>query len=202
MKRIFGYLLSTAMAGFFAVLPFGFIAYVIIMVYMTLRGMTDRFAESQLGGIIIHPLIIALLAGIALFLILFLVGALLSARGKSRSSWLEETFLNYVPGYLLVKGIANGLIGMTSEEGIRPAMLELLPGVNELVLIISELPDGRITVFAPTSPNAGSGKVYIVNREKLKAIEGNLMDLRETLSLFGIGSEKLLFPEKPGAKPF
>ncbi len=197
MKKVVQNVLSTALAGFFIVLPFGFIIVVLIRAFVMIRALGDRMAESAFKAGQIHPLLVAILAGLMLFLIFFLVGAFVSSQTGGRlSNWLEEKFLNYVPGYLLVKGVANGLMGITADQAIRPALLEQLPGVSELVFIIAELPEDRYTVFAPTSPNVASGKVLIVRRELIKPVEGSLMDVRETLSLFGMGADKLLV--KPG----
>ena len=192
MKKLLTFILSTAVAGFFTILPFAFIIYVLLMAFGTIRQLGDKFAEAQLEPGAVHPLLITILAGVLLFLLLFLTGVLVSARTRGRgATWVEEKFLNYVPGYLLVKGLANGIMGVTTAKGIRPARLEYLPGVCELVLIMEELPDDWVTVFVPSTPNFGTGKVLVVRKELVHPIEGSLMDMRESLSLFGMGMDRL-----------
>lgn len=198
MKKALKYVLTTAVAGFFTILPFAFILFILLKAFGAIRQLGDKFAEAKLEPGAVHPLLITILAVLFLFLLFFLTGALVAARTRSRgANWVEEKFLNYVPGYLLVKGVANGIMGMSSAQGIRPARLEYLPGVCELVLIMEELPDDWVTVFAPSTPNFGTGKVLIVRKELLQPLESSLMDLRESLSLFGMGMEKVwIKPEK------
>ncbi len=201
MKKTLPFLLNTFLAGFFILLPFAFIVTVVLMAFTRVRGLADRLAQSQLEAIQVSPIVLTLVAAIILFLIFFITGLLVSygAAGKG-STWLEEKFLNYVPGYLLIKGLANGLVGATTGEGIRPVLIQRFPGYGELGYVMEELDDGRYAVFVPFTPNVGTGKVWIVDGEKIEFVDARLMEVREALSLFGVGAGKILSPVNPKTK--
>ena len=79
---------------------------------------------------------------------------------------LERSVLEKIPGYSLVRGLAQRASGDESEGAFRPALVEiedaLAPG-----FIIEELNDGRYTVLIPSVPTPAAGSLLIMPRERV-----------------------------------
>ncbi len=79
---------------------------------------------------------------------------------------LERAFLNRIPGYQLVRGVAMVLFGLEGTKAVKPALLNR-EGVAELVLAIEALPGDRHVVFLPECPGAnvcdGAGACSILS---------------------------------------
>ena len=73
----------------------------------------------------------------------------------------------------------------------KPALVEI---EDALVpdFIIEELEDGRLTVFVASVPSRRAGAVYILNRERVQALDIPFTQAISTGSRWGAGSGELV----------
>ena len=193
MKNALRYFLSRITAGFVIFLPIAIVGFLLVKVIAALSVVSERLAASipreQLGVI---P-VVTLLSIVCLLLIVFLLGWLVAPRSRHSSGiWVERKFLNFVPGYSLIKGTLVGAFGVETEGGLKAGVLRRAPGVAELVLILRELDDGRRVVFLPNTPSPSSGKLLVVDGPLVEPLDASVADLLRVHTDWGMGVDKVL----------
>lgn len=105
------------------------------------------------------------LVGIAVLLTLcFLCGLLFRfAPVQSSINKLEEKFLSYIPGYTLLKSLANDALRETRGESMVPIFVKEGKGYRPGFLIEQK---GKLcTVFLPEAPQANTGELQVVSND-------------------------------------
>ena len=143
----------------------------------THRGIARRFADLFIRSVagedaravywaLLSPVTAAIPAGaqfrqvfaILIVLVVCVVAGLVvrTGAGLRAKNAFERLVLEKIPGYVVVRGLAERLSGDPSEGAFRPALVELedalAPG-----FIIEELEDGRYTVLVPSVPTPAAG---------------------------------------------
>jgi uncharacterized membrane protein len=149
------------------------------------------------------------LALLLVVLACFVVGVFVrTSFGHSIRERLEVSFFSRLPGYALFRSLTQRLAGQTDENVWMPALIEiedaLVPG-----FIIEEHADGRLTVFVPSVPTPLAGAVYVLDRDRVHAIDVPFTQAVQTISKWGSGSKNLVAAlrpahpdtEAPGARP-
>ena len=137
---------------------------------------------------------------IALFLIIgtsFIFGL------AARSAWLssvgrsiENTVLNRVPMYRMLKVISSALID-TGSGDVRPALVSDGSGGGDPCYVIEKHKDGRATVLLPWSPASFAGSIKVVQQSDLEYLSCSLDEFSRSLSQIGVGVEECLTQESP-----
>jgi uncharacterized membrane protein len=103
---------------------------------------------------------------------------------------LERSVLERIPGYALVRGLAERVSGDGREGAFRPALVEveeaLSPG-----FIIEELDDGRYTVLVPSVPTPAAGSLFILPRERVHPVDVPFTQAVKVISQWGTGAGEL-----------
>jgi uncharacterized membrane protein len=103
---------------------------------------------------------------------------------------LERSVLERIPGYPLVRGLAERVSGDERQGAFRPALVEveeaLAPG-----FIIEELDDGRYTVLIPSVPTPAAGSVFILPRERVHPVDVPFTQAVKVISKWGTGAGEL-----------
>ena len=132
-------------------------------------------------------LISALLAGLALR----------SLRLKRIGRWIEGAALNKLPMYKAAKSLSHGLLGVESKEGFSCGIVELSPGVLELVYIVEDAGNGYITVLVPLAPTGFNGPLKIIESEQVIRINATVGEASARISEWGVGLQQLLPDDTP-----
>jgi uncharacterized membrane protein len=133
------------------------------------------------------------LAAIALLILMLLaLGAFArSAPGQHVQKKLEQLVLSKIPGYLVIRSIAADMASTERESGLRPALVSF-DDSTVLGFIVEESDAGDlITVFVPGAPAAGSGRVVLVPRERVKPIDAATQGAMRTMKQRGLGLQRL-----------
>jgi hypothetical protein len=103
---------------------------------------------------------------------------------------VEALVLSKVPGYELLKGMSESLVGL-EDASAYPVVILTLDDVGQIALLIEEGDDGLVTVFVPDSPSPRSGGVFFVKREVITRVDVPLPVAMKCLKNFGGGSAEL-----------
>ncbi len=164
-------LLGLIAGGFFVVLPVLLAGLVLEKVYHALQAVVHPVLETLPGTIFHHPAVRTLAVCVAVVALLVLVGWLARVRvGQALGRRLEAGFLNHLPFYALMRNLATGIAGRDDEKSLKPALLTVSAGKQQLSFIIERHADGRATVFLPSSPNPSSGTVQIVEASLIQEL--------------------------------
>jgi uncharacterized membrane protein len=184
MKGLAEFTKTTLIGGVLVVLP---IYVAILLLAKTLSGVLA----------LLSPVTAAIPAGaqfrqlIALLIVLavcLLAGIIVRSRaGLHAKLVVERTVLEKIPGYTLVRGLAERVSGDEREGSFRPALIELedalAPG-----FIIEELEDGRYTVLIPSVPTPAAGALFIMPRNRVHPVDVPFTQAVTVISKWGAGA--------------
>jgi uncharacterized membrane protein len=109
---------------------------------------------------------------------------------KNSVKKVEALVLSKVPGYDLLKGMSESLVGL-EDASAYPVVILTLDDVGQIALLVEEGDDGLVTVFVPDSPSPRSGGVFFVKREVITRVDVPLPVAMKCLKKFGVGSAEL-----------
>jgi len=167
---------------------------VVLPIYLSVLLLT-----KTLGGLLalLSPVTAAIPAdarfrqGFAILIVLavcLVVGLLVrTSLGMRVRNAFERAVLEKIPGYTLVRGLANRLSGDQRDVTFLPALVEvedaLSPG-----FIIEELEDGRYTVLVPSVPTPAAGALFILPRERVHPVDVPFTHAVKVISKWGVGA--------------
>jgi uncharacterized membrane protein len=169
------------------------LAKVIDLMLLVAEPMADLIPLDSIAGVALANIIAALVV----LLICFIAG--LAARRaflRTKVETLESKVLAKLPGYVMLKGMLNGL-----EETDDHRLFPVLASFNSSARIgleIDRLSDGRVVVMVPSSPNPWSGMVNIMEAERVQRLDLPMTAYMENVERFGQGMEELLAAGKSG----
>jgi uncharacterized membrane protein len=113
-----------------------------------------------------------------------------TAPGLRAKNAFERSVLEKIPGYALVRGLAERVSGDEGGGAFQPALVEvedaLSPG-----FIIEELEDGRYTVLVPSVPTPAAGALFILPRERVHPLDVPFTQAVKVISKWGAGAGAL-----------
>ena len=197
MKPARSFLVSALITGLITVVPVYLAVLLLLKAMKSVLGLVSPFARL-LPDWLPAANILALLL---LLIVCFLVGvAVRTAAGRAARKRLEESLFSRLPGFSLLRSLTQQLTGRGDEKVWKPALVEiedaLVPG-----FIIEELEDGRLTVFVPSVPTPLAGAVYILDRDRVHALDIPFTQAVSTISRWGAGSSELVAAMHRGARP-
>ncbi len=169
------------------------LAKVIDLMLLVAEPMADLIPLDSIAGVALANII----AVLVVLLICFIAG--LAARRavlRTKVETLESKVLAKLPGYVMLKGMLNGL-----EETDDHRLFPVLASFNSSARIgleIDRLSDGRVVVMVPSSPNPWSGMVNIMEAERVQRLDLPMTAYMENVERFGQGMEELLAAGKSG----
>ena len=110
--------------------------------------------------------------------------------GLRAKNALERSVLRKIPGYALVRGLAERLGGDAAEGSFQPALVELEDALSP-GFIIEELEDGRYTVLVPSVPTPAAGSLFILPRERVHPLDVPFTQAVKVISKWGEGAGAL-----------
>ena len=178
---------TTLIGGLLVVLP---IYLSILLLAKTLSGMLALLspvaATIPVDGQFRQ--VIAILVMLAVCLVAGII--VRTGPGRRAKNVLEHSVLERIPGYALVRGLAERVSGDEREGAFRPALVELeealAPG-----FIIEELDDGRYAVLVPSVPTPAAGSLFIMPRERVHPVDVPFTQVVKVISKWGTGAGEL-----------
>lgn len=179
-------------AGAMLVVPVGVLALLVMQGAQLPQKVTGPLARafdlhSAVASAAALLLAVLLLAG-ATVLIGFAAGSALAGGALAA---LQSRVLRRVPGYELIGRVLSGFAWERAERGA--ALVELYrPGAAVFCLIMERLPDGRVFVFAPSSPAMTVGSVHVVAPELVTELDAGELGVARIAASWGVGASEAL----------
>jgi uncharacterized membrane protein len=129
---------------------------------------------------------------LAVLMLCFLVGIALRTRlGQAARATIENSVLQKIPGYEVIRGMTRQLAGQSQESTWQPALAEIEEALVP-AFIIEELDDHRFTVFVPSVPTPLAGAIYILTAERVHPLDVPFTEALKAITRWGSGSKELV----------
>jgi len=183
--------------GIFIILPVLLLGLVFAKVYSAMRDVIHPLLDSMPGTLFHNPSIRFLAVVLAIAGLLILIGLLAQTQiGRSIGRALEKGFLNRLPFYSLLRKLALGLAGSENENTLKPVLVMVEEGIQQMGFIVEHHADGKSTVFLPSSPNTSGGSVSIVEAALIQELNVPAMKIFRSLNQWGQGVSDLVDAKK------
>ena len=102
----------------------------------------------------------------------------------------------HLPLYNAIKGLSKGLIGAEGDDTFKSGLLTHESGATQIVYIIEEHDDGKLTILEPMSPAGFTGYVKVVNAGKVIRLSASIGDTSKVIANWGVGMAELSASER------
>ena len=132
-----------------------------------------------------------LIAVLIVLAVCFVAGIVVrTGAGLRAKNAFERSVLEKIPGYSLVRGLAERVSGDAREGSFQPALVEIEDALSP-GFIIEELEDGRYTVLVPSVPTPAAGALFILPRERVHPVDVPFTQAVKVISKWGAGAGEL-----------
>jgi len=192
MKRLLQFLRTTLVGGLLFLVPIAVLAMVVgkalAVVYKVVEPLAEHLPFHSVIGLRTPVLLaVAILVGFC-FLTGFFARTVLAQKLVRR---LESSVLRNVPGYQLLKGMGESMLGV-EKEGAYPVVLVRFDDAWQLGFQIETLENGLVAVFIPDAPNPQSGSVHLLTPDRVTPANIPPAAALKCLQRLGAGSRTLL----------
>jgi uncharacterized membrane protein len=194
MKNVLEFVRTTVVGGLLVVLPIVLLV-LVLMETVDLIGAVVEPIVAALPFVEVAGVEVGLLVAIAIILfVCFLTGLIAKTSiGAGISRFFEQTFLDRILGYKLIKGLTQSFARVTEQSQFSVAAVDLYgDGTRVLGFIVDEVDGGDFAIFVPSSPMPTSGNVYLVSPDRVQRLGVPMSEVVNTHLQWGIGSATLL----------
>jgi uncharacterized membrane protein len=193
MKSIPKSIFSSILDGFLILLPFLLTYLMMGQLLDAMLALTAPIVDLLPKGVATSEMAIKIEASALLVILCFLVGlAVKTELARRFGRWIEKTFLNRIPPYVILRNLARRISGRDVPNQLQPALITTGPGAKTLGFIVEEHSGGQFTIFLPLSPTPGVGTLQIVSPEKVERLKVPMKDALGAVLNWGAGTEALL----------
>ena len=185
MKRVFDKFRNTILSGIILFFPLFFLIEVIKKLWYYLLGYSAKIAGLVQFKSETAVTANSVITSIMIILIFYVSGLLVRFAfiGKIKN-WVEDSLLQYIPGYLTYKIKVETKLVKKAEEW-QPVMVKTVEGSRPALLI--EVKDHMSTVYCPNCPDTNYGEVWVVESDTVKHLKGDVKSLLKCVQFSGKG---------------
>ncbi len=185
---------SMITTGLFALLPILLFILLVTEIFQLLVALATPIAAALFPKDLLEAIGNEVLVALVLLLIASLLLGLLSRSGIGRTlgAWIEGHTLGRFPLYRAVKRLMLGFTDADSSVAIVPGMLNSGDGEQDLVYIIEDHGNGKLTIMLPWAPAAFAGSIKIVAAARVERVNSNIGEYSKVLSQWGLGMPEIL----------
>jgi uncharacterized membrane protein len=193
MKAIMEFMKTCVVGGLLGLLPllifYMLFSELVDAVVALATPIADLFPEDTFDKLS-DPLFVA----VPLLLVAsFMFGLALRSQTLTRAgTWVERTTLMRLPLYNAVKRLGQGLTGAESDSAFKSGLLNNDDGTTELVYVIEEHGDGKLTILVPLAPAGFTGSVKIIDADRLTRLDASIGDASKVIAHWGVGMSDIL----------
>ena len=189
-----GFLKTTLMGAVLVVVPVGIIGFSLWQITSLFRSLLLPVVEKLPFDSVFMRYSVIAMALLSVVLLCYFTGVAVRTRwGSAMRGWIERFLLERIPGYSIVRTLIHQYLGHEEERQFRPVLVDLYGSDSRAVgFEIEKLADGKVAVFLPSVPAATIGQVQLVPGERVHPLQASMHATLEALTMFGIGSSKLV----------
>ena len=197
MRGIFEFLKTTALGGFFVLLPLLLLFLIISEALDLVVALATPIAALLPEGTLELskfpvPIAVLLLVGMS-----FLIGLLMrSKKGRELGQWVERTTLHRIPAYSVFKSLTQGFAKSDAGAAFRPAVFRSESGDEKLAFLVEEHINNKATILLPLAPATFTGSVIFTDRDKLTLLDTDLGEFTKVIGHWGVGAGDLITNNK------
>lgn len=194
MKKIGEEMKSSALRGLFVLLPILLFLLLLAEIFQLLVALATPIADALFPkDILDHIGNEVLIAVLLLFATSLVIGMLArSNTGQKMGLWLEVHTIGRVPLYRAVKRLLLGFTDADRSVAFVPGLLKSGAGEWDLIYVIEDHGNGKLTVMLPWAPAAFAGSIKVVESEHVEFVDSNIGEYSKILSHWGIGLPQVL----------
>lgn len=177
--------------GAIALLPVAALIFILAKLFGFLKKLSEPLAPYLGSNTYLSTLLLIVLTLVTLLALCYLFGALVNTQlGAMSFERIEKRLRDIIPGYEIISGLLRGIAGQ--KMSYPPALVTLsAPGTAVLGFVMEDEGDEYLTIFVPTAPVMTAGAIHIIERSRVKLIEGSSMDAANCITQWGMGLKKL-----------
>ncbi len=185
---------STIVTGLFTLLPLLLFILLATEIFQLLVALAAPIAETLFPKDLLEDVGNEVLIALVLLLLTSLLLGLLSRSriGRKMGGWIEGHTLGRTSLYRAVKRLVQGFADADSSTAIIPGLLNNGHGEQDLVYVIEDHGNGRLTVMLPWAPAAFAGSIKIVDAARVELVNSNIGEYSKVLGQWGLGMPEIL----------
>lgn len=185
MKAFMDNFRNTILSGILFLLPGFVVVYIIQKTWKILTGFGYFLAKTMglefIKGIDTGPIVTTLV----MIVLLYGCGLLVRfARITRIRNWLENAFLEYIPGYVKYKVKMEEKL-LPPEDTRKPVLVQLNQAWKPGFLVESR--GEEAVVFMPHTPETDTGDVWVIHQSHLRLLDMDAKRFKKSLELSGHG---------------
>jgi len=190
MKKALRFVWRTFVAGALFIVPLA----IVIVLAVHAVGLVARVLTPVAAHLPIQPAFGMNAPQIAAVLVLLSIGFLAgllaqTVIGARVRATAERLVLSKVPGFTLVKSMAEGAMGGHSDLKVALANID---DAWLMSFIVEEHKSGLLTVFVPSAPTPTAGSIYYLTEKQVKRLDVPVSAAIKCIMQLGVGSRELL----------
>ena len=176
--------------GAIALLPTAALVYILVYLFGFLKTLAQPLFPYLGTNPYLNTALLIALTLFALLVLCYLFGLLISTQiGALTFEKVESRIRDIIPGYEIIANLLRGIAG--NEASYPPALITLTaPGTAVLGFVMEDEGDPYLTVFVPAAPVMTAGAIHVVERARVKLIEGSSVDAANCVGNWGLGLKK------------
>jgi uncharacterized membrane protein len=188
MESFFGFVRTTLKGALLVLAPMAIALYIAERLLSAVRGGLIKLSGWLPESVPFR----ALLTGLAILLVCFVIGLFLRTRaGKAVTEWLETHIFSRIPGFGMVRSLVQQIGGVENARGFAPVLAEMEGGFV-IAFQVEEYDNGFVTLFIPGSPSSASGTVFLYPTSMVHPINVSFFHAMRAVARWGSGSGPLL----------
>ena len=193
MNTLMNFLKSTAVGGFFILIPLLLFGILLGEILEAVVGLATPIADLFPKGTFEdeqRPVVVAIVLMVLASFLLGLATRLTIARQFGH--WVEKNTIGRLPLYQAIKSLTSRFAAMEDNEKFKPALIHGLDDQRELAYLIEDLGNGFATVMLPRAPTPMTGSIKMVPMTQVEILDVSLGEFTAVISHWGIGSKELI----------
>lgn len=188
MKSLAEFAKTTLVGGLLVVLP---LYLSILLLAKTAAGLVALLAPVT-AQIPASVQLREVLAALILIAACFITGLIVrTGPGLRAINAFQQSVLERIPGYGVLRGIAARLSGQVDEATFQPALVEIEDALVP-AFIVEELPEGRLVVLVPSVPTPAAGALYVLEAARVHRVDVPITTALRVVTQWGSGTGELV----------
>ncbi len=173
--------------GAIALFPVAVLVYILVILFGFLKTLSEPLSPYLSTNPYLDIVLLLVVTIFTLLGLCYFLGALINTQiGALSFEKVESRMSDFIPGCEIIANLLRGIAG--NKMSYPPALITLsAPGTAVLGFVMEDEGDPYLTVFVPTAPIMTAGVIHVVERSRVRPIEGSSMDAANCVTQWGLG---------------